>query len=134
MTANIKDDLFYDGWSEYQISKVSPEIVGNTDLEGIQCHSPFDIDCPLCVFPMPVLIESEYVDLDRGAYTELLYDGAVFDVNACCKLEDEFGSVKQSGYSSMDSGCSGRRRCCLDDGTMSIKARSERKSVRRAPF
>ena len=66
-----EEDLFYDGWSSYQVSKISPDIVGNTALEGYQCHHPqgnevFDL-------PMPALIESEYVDLDHGAYTGIEY-------------------------------------------------------------
>ena len=64
---DLQEDLFYDGWSTYQVSKISPAIVGNTELEQYQCHHPQGNG--MWNMPMPGLFESEYVDLDEGAYT-----------------------------------------------------------------
>ena len=48
--ASLQEDVYYDGWSSYQVSKVSPDIVGNIELEQAQCFHPQGNE----VFEMPM--------------------------------------------------------------------------------
>eukprot|EP01084_Bolivina_argentea_P034647 64142_1 len=90
-----------DGWTTFELRKISPFIVGNTNLHGYQCFHPRGNNI-LSTFPMPAHIQSEYVDLDHGVYTEIIYPHNEIEVFGnladCWKLVDEYGSIKQVGY------------------------------------
>ena len=67
---DLQSDL--DLWNEYELTRISPHIIGNPDLEGHQCFHP--LDASINEIPLPSIWTSNYNDLDHGV-TSLLVMG-----------------------------------------------------------